>query len=226
MEKPSMATVGKDACGTMSDHGGMFRDRPALMKTDKLSFATSGLFNKAKGALSSRKEGSIRSYFDSLLPTIKNQVVGAFRQNTKSHEIHEKEIESQINSKVKTLEKKQKKFDSAQNKLSSLSTDDDKYPSAEKALSLAQTQLENARADLETLLSTDPVTTVSNMFDETVNLGSKSAQNALEDVKSKIDRIVAIDIPSEQKKRENDKLNAVKSITAVVENAKKLVYVN
>ena len=70
------------------------------------------------------------------------------------------------------------------------------------------------------------MTTVSNMFDETVNLGSKSAQDALMDVKAKIDQIVAVDIPSEQKKRENDKLNAVNTITTVVENAKKLVYVN
>lgn len=202
---------------------GMFRDMAIDMTSGpKTSFATSGLFNKAKGAYSARKESGIKSYFSSLLPTIKKQVVDAYRQNSKSHSIHGKELEDQIRSKTKTYEKKQKKFKSAENKLASLSPENDKYPAAEKALSLASTQVAEARNALQNLLSTNPVDSVSKMFDEVVTLGSENAEQALRDVESKVDQIVKVVLPQELEKRQKDKALAVSSIQSVVDKAREI----
>lgn len=202
----------------------MFTDHPVKFSaTGKTACSTQGVFNKIKGALSTHKESGIRSYFNDLLPNMKKGVIDAYRQNSKSHQIHGHEIEDNIKAKIKAYEKKQKEFEKKQNKLASLNKDDEKYPKAEEALEIAASKVADARQAISNLLEKNPVEMVRNMFDETVKLGSQTATNQLKDIESKIESIISTVIPAEESKRQKDKQAAITSVQGVVDQARKIV---
>lgn len=203
----------------------MFTDRASDFITAKTSCSTKGLFNKAKGAYSSRKEKGIRTYFSNLAPSIKNQVINAFRQNSKTHQIHAHELEDELKSKMKTYEKYQSDFMKKQNKLSELNEDDEKYPTAELALNKAASKVTEVREAISSLLAKNPVQVVSNMFDETVKLGSQTVSNQLQDVETQIQNILANVLPAEDKRRKKDKEASVLSIQGLVNQAREIIKV-
>lgn len=201
----------------------MFTDRASDFITAKTSCSTRGLLNKAKGAYSSHKEKGIRSYFSNLAPSIKNQVINAFRQNSKTHQIHGHELEDELKSKMKTYEKYQSDFMKKQNKLSELDKDDEKYPKAELALKKAASKVAEVQDAISSLLAKNPVKLVSDMFDESVKLGSQTVSNQLQDVEAQIQNIVANVLPAEDERRKKDKKASVLSIQGVVDQARKIV---
>ena len=201
----------------------MFTDKTSTFTTAKTSCSTNGLFNKAKGAYSSHKEKGIRTYFSNLAPSIKNQVINAFRQNSKTHQIHGHELEDELKSKMKTYEKYQSDFEKKQNKLAQLNENDEKYPKADLALKKAESKVTEVREAISALLAKNPVEVVSSMFEETVKLGSQTVANQLKDVEAQIENIVASVLPAENRKREEAKEASILSIQGVVDQARKIV---